>query len=350
MIVVELKWFHHFFFASAQVSFHQRPGSSSFSVILAINLHDSIKCVSANVSGMFTKEAAHVRIYEETTKMYGVHSMRKLLFFDIDGTLAYPQQEPTPSTVEAIRRARKMGHLAFISTGRTIDSIPKAISRIGFDGGIFSAGGQIAIGHTVFFHFHMEDTLLKQLLLRLRSLPVLYVLETADGRFHSENAQEVLRHVDLSIVSDGSKKLTTEILFDSAMRPMSEYRGQPVFKIAYHCPKGALAQQLHDELADLAKLVDYDNLLDLPISVGEISDPAVNKGRAIRELCRHFGMNNADCIAFGDSMNDEEMLQTAGVGVAMGNASEQLKALADMVCDRCECDGIAKALEELNLI
>lgn len=196
MIVVELKWFHHFFFASAQVSFHQRPGSSSFSVIMAINLHDSIKCVSANVSGMFTKEAAHVRIYEETTKMYGVHSMRKLLFFDIDGTLAYPQQEPTPSTVEAIRRARKMGHMAFISTGRTIDSIPEAISRIGFDGGIFSAGGQIRIGQNVLFHFHMEDTLLKQVLLRLRALPVLYVLETADGRFHSENAHEVLRHAD----------------------------------------------------------------------------------------------------------------------------------------------------------
>ena len=100
--------------------------------------------------------------------------MRKLLFFDIDGTLAYPQQEPAPSTVEAIRRARKMGHMAFISTGRTIDSIPEAISRIGFDGGIFSAGGQIAIGHTVFFHFHMEDTLLKQLLLRLRALPALH--------------------------------------------------------------------------------------------------------------------------------------------------------------------------------
>lgn len=123
---------------------------------------------------MFTKEAAHVRIYAETTKMYGVHSIRKLLFFDIDGTLAYPQQEPDPSSVEAIRQARKMGHLAFISTGRTIDSIPEAISRIGFDGGIFSAGGQIAIGHTVFFHFHMEDTLLKQLLLRLRALPALH--------------------------------------------------------------------------------------------------------------------------------------------------------------------------------
>lgn len=48
-------------------------------------------------------------------------------------------------------------------------------------------------------------------------------------------------------------------------------------------------------------------------------------------------------------MNDAEMLQTADVGVAMGNASEQVKALADMVCDRCECDGIAKALKALNL-
>ena len=134
------------------------------------------------------------------------------------------------------------------------------------------------------------------------------------------------------------------------MRPMSEYRGQAVFKIAYHCPKGDTARQLFAELNGLAKLVDFDDLLSLPISVGEISDPAVNKGRAIRELCRHFGMTANDCIAFGDSMNDAQMLQTVGIGVAMGNASDQVKALADMVCDRCECDGIAKALTALHVI
>lgn len=276
--------------------------------------------------------------------------MKKLLFFDIDGTLAYPQQEPPVSAVEAIRQARRNGHMAFISTGRTIDSIPAAISRIGFDGGIFSAGGQIAIGQTVLFDFHMEKILLQKLLLRLRTMPVLYALETADGRFHSENASEVLRQTDLSGFCDRALKLTREILFDPAMRPMSEYRGQAVFKIAYHCPKGDTARRLSAELNGLAKLVDYDNLLELPISVGEISDPAVNKGRAIRALCRHLGLTTADCIAFGDSMNDAEMLQAAGIGVAMGNASDQVKVVADMVCDRCECDGIAKAFKNLNLI
>ena len=276
--------------------------------------------------------------------------MKKLLFFDIDGTLAYPQQQPPASTVEAICQARHNGHMAFISTGRTIDSIPEAVSRIGFDGGIFSAGGQVAIGDTVLFHFHMEDVLLQQILLRLRTMPVFFALETADGRFHSENADEILRLTNLTEISESAMKLTKEILYDPNMRPMSEYVGQPVFKIAYHCPKGAASEYLSSELQNLAKLVNYDNLLDLPISVGEISDPSVNKGRALRELCRHLGMTTDDCIAFGDSMNDVEMLQTAGIGVSMGNASDHVKALADMVCDRCECDGIAKALKKLHII
>jgi Cof subfamily protein (haloacid dehalogenase superfamily) len=240
--------------------------------------------------------------------------------------------------------------MAFISTGRTIDSIPEAVSHIGFDGGIFSAGGQVAIGDAVLYRFHMEDSLLQELLVRLRSMPVFYALETADGRFHSENAKEILAWTDLSGISDSAMKLTNEILFDPEMRPMSEYSGQPVFKIAYHCPKGTAHARLSAELEGVAKLVDYDNLLELPISVGEISDPTVNKGNAIRALCRHLGMTTDCCIAFGDSTNDSEMLQTVGIGVAMGNAPDAVKALADMVCDRCECDGIAKALKALHVI
>ena len=135
-------------------------------------------------------------------ELQGVHGVKKLLFFDIDGTLAYPQQEPPVSAVEAIRQARHRGHMAFISTGRTIDSIPEAVSRIGFDGGISSAGGQVSIDDSVIYRFHMEDSLLQELLVRLRSMPVLYALETADGRFHSENADEILQLSDLSGISE----------------------------------------------------------------------------------------------------------------------------------------------------
>ena len=75
--------------------------------------------------------------------------MPKLLFFDIDGTLAYPLREPPRSATVAIREARSKGHKAFISTGRTHDSIPPAVAEIGFDGGIFSAGGIVVLGDQI---------------------------------------------------------------------------------------------------------------------------------------------------------------------------------------------------------
>lgn len=274
--------------------------------------------------------------------------MKKILFFDIDGTLAYPRQAPSPATVDAIRQARKNGHMAFISTGRTSDSIPEAVARIGFDGGIFSAGGEIHLPHATLTHCIREDVLAR-ILACLKRHPVFYALETADGRFHSENAREMLLQTDMTGIRGEALSLTEEILFDAAMRPMSEYRQQGVFKITYHCPKDT-APLLSAELAGIAKTVAFGDFPELPMALGEISDPTVNKGRAIQDICRYFSMSTGDCIAFGDSMNDVEMLEAAGIGVAMGNAAPQVKAQADMVCDRCECDGVAKALRELKLI
>ena len=59
--------------------------------------------------------------------------MGRFIFFDIDGTLAHPGQAPSESTVKSIQTARRNGHKVFISTGRTMDSIPTPIATIGFD-------------------------------------------------------------------------------------------------------------------------------------------------------------------------------------------------------------------------
>lgn len=276
--------------------------------------------------------------------------MKKILFFDIDGTLAYPRQDPSPATVEAIRQARKKGHYAFISTGRTSDSIPEAVRRIGFDGGIFSAGGEIRVKDGVLAMHCMERDILAKVIACLEKYPVLYVLETAEGRFCRENARAVLALTDMTGIGSGDWALTEGILFDPGMKPMAQYRGQGVFKIAYYCPKDNTAVRFCEELAGTAKVVAFSDFPALPISLGEISDPNVNKGRAVAEICRHFHMSTDDSIAFGDSMNDAEMLEAAGLGIAMGNAAPQVKALADRVCGCCEEDGVARALQELNLI
>ena len=71
---------------------------------------------------------------------------KNLLFFDIDGTLACPGQNPSERTVSAIRRARAKGHKVFLGTGRSKASVPEAVWEIGFDGGIYSAGGHVEAG------------------------------------------------------------------------------------------------------------------------------------------------------------------------------------------------------------
>ena len=74
------------------------------------------------------------------------------------------------------------------------------------------------------------------------------------------------------------------------------------------------------------------------------------KENGIRALCAAIGITPEETIAFGDAENDLEMLQLAGIGVAMGNALPQVRACADMVTDTVENDGIAHALQKLKLI
>lgn len=276
--------------------------------------------------------------------------MKKILFFDIDGTLAYPRSIPTPETVSAIRQARKNGHKAFLSTGRTIDSIPPAVAKIGFDGGIFSAGGIVMLGKTVLAQHFMNSQTAQAVISLLTQKSVLYTLETADGRFNSDHAPHVLSESNMNGVSEEMQRFTTEILFDPTTRPLSEYKGQPIFKIAYYSATPSISAQLTDSLMNVAKVVQFDNIPGLPITIGEISDPAVNKAAAMLDICNHFGMTSSDCIAFGDSMNDAEILAAAGLGVAMGNAEHSLKEIADTVCESCEENGIAKFLYKLGLI
>ena len=85
-------------------------------------------------------------------------------------------------------------------------------------------------------------------------------------------------------------------------------------------------------------------------AVVDLMSRSGGKENGIRALCAAIGITTEETIAFGDADNDLEMLQLAGIGVAMGNALPQVRACADMVTDTVENDGIAHALQKLKLI
>ena len=95
--------------------------------------------------------------------------------------------------------------------------------------------------------------------------------------------------------------------------------------------------------------------LRLPLFAGKHGADVLEKGHSkadgLRLLAKYFGEDPSlkNSVAFGDSMNDIEIIQAAGTGVAMGNAVEELKACADLVTDSIEKDGIWNACSQLGL-
>ena len=136
-------------------------------------------------------------------------------------------------------------------------------------------------------------------------------------------------------------------IVDQKRRP----EGDPVYKIIFLAESYAQVEQVARRLNAAATLVYFSSLFPgIPSFTGEISNLNINKSTALTRVCQYLGVDTDDCIAFGDSMNDVEILQAAGIGIAMGNADACVKEIADQVCESCDEDGIAKALAKMNLI
>lgn len=269
--------------------------------------------------------------------------MGKLLFFDIDGTLILPDRPPRPAVIQAIRAARAKGNKVFLSTGRLESAVPDQVRAIGFDGGIYSAGGRVVVGDEIILDLALTPKLLRRITEILEENDIFYILEAGTGPYSGQSWQ---RYPYLTRESYASIKSRLDLL-----EPEEKPAGDPIYKMVFIAPSSDVVRPFIERLGEAAKVVVYSDPTDCgsPLPSGEITDPEIHKGRALLQICRHLGADPEDCIAFGDSMNDAEILRAAGLGIAVGNADEELKRIADKVCGSFAEDGIARALEEMGL-
>ena len=130
---------------------------------------------------------------------------------------------------------------------------------------------------------------------------------------------------------------------------MGEYRGEPIYKIVFMAKNEG---DLRRPMEILGNAFDFciQGTDQCGMVNGELINKAFNKGLAVQRLCAHLGMDVKNSIAYGDSMNDLEMLQAAGVGICMGNGSQALKQAADEVCPPVLEDGLYRSFLQHGLI
>lgn len=272
--------------------------------------------------------------------------MPKLLFFDIDGTLCMPGKAPSPRTVEAIQKARANGHKVFLSTGRNITGIPKAVNDIGFDGYITNAGACAQVGDDILLDLPLPRQLLKETLKLLYANDVCFALQS-DRDNYTDNDQNAAVTATLDPVTASHIGIFMNVL------KLNDIKANPdaaCYKICFVAPSSEHWERIRPQIEQWYDITLFDNLFPTGrIVSGEFNRKGTDKGRALNVLCAHFGQTAEDAIAFGDSTNDSAMLIAAGVGYAMENAQEEVKAIADAICPHCNEDGVAKTLEGLGL-
>lgn len=274
---------------------------------------------------------------------------QKLIFLDIDGTLTEPGKNiPPASAVEAVCRARKNGHKVVLCSGRNYGLLSPLL-QFGFDGFISSAGGYIEYGGHIVYDCPMTRAQQDRVLKVLQENGVYYIIETRNHSYSDESFKEFLKNCIRSDATSELLRWQKHIESDQFTRPMTEYHLEPIYKAVFMSPGMDRLQNPIQCLQDEFHFCIQDENAHSIIN-GDLINKAFDKGTAVQRLCGHLDIAQKDTIAFGDSMNDLEMLQTAALGICMENGSMELKRLADEICSPFNEDGLYKSFEKLNLI
>lgn len=261
----------------------------------------------------------------------------KLGFFDIDGTLISRDLRVSSRLPAALEQLRANGHKAFISSGRTkVLAHDPLLSGIEFDGVVSGCGSLIEYRGDVLFYKTVPTDLAVMALDVFKKNKVLPILEGKDFIYFDEDNALPL----VPFRPDLKRNLNDKLL------PLKSNFGKWEFS-KFSCLTAPNISNVTDCIASLEKYFDFQIHNS---AVFEMVSKGVNKGSAIKVICEKFGIDLADTFAIGDSINDLDMLKTAGTAIAMANAPDEVKAVADYVTGLAEEDGIANALKHFKLI
>ena len=274
---------------------------------------------------------------------------RKLIFLDIDGTLVAALSSPTPQVREAIRQARSQGHLVFLCTGRNLPIIGPDILDVGFDGIIASAGGYVSAGDQVLFDSLLPEELVQECLTVFHNHGMFCRIETSEGIYTDPQMEALLCSASPDPANSELIRMQKEIESGINIQKYERYPRNGAYKLCFTSTNLDNVREARRFLGDRFEFVVHPYGNSTACFNGEIIPKGIDKGTGIELVCRHFGADLKDTIAFGDSMNDAAMLERAGLSVAMGNACDELKALADVVCEDVAHDGVYQEFHRMGL-
>lgn len=266
--------------------------------------------------------------------------MRKLIFFDIDGTLVTDNSNHRiipESTRDALNRLRQKGHLCFINTGRSLSEIDQPILDLTMDGFVCGCGTGIFYHGETLFHHTIPIDLGSRILHDLEDCRLEWLLEGTHNVYYS------------------TKAYTTRIReFQEEHRlafPQSFYLINPVEARDLSFDKFCICLREDSNLSRFMDKYKMDlDFIDRGNGFYEVIPCGCSKASGIQFLMKYFDIPWEDTISIGDSTNDLPMLEYAATSIAMGGSRQIVCDASNFVTDPILNDGLRNAFLHLHLI
>lgn len=256
--------------------------------------------------------------------------MIKMIFFDIDGTLIeMGKKQMTPRMEETLIQLKEKGILLCIATGRPLKEVP-SFERVQFDAYLTFNGSYCCNQEEVIYANPILPEDVEQVLRNAANRQRYVALATlhemgANGK--DTNLEEYFAHANQII---------------EVAKDFDQLRLQPVYQM--------MISASPDEYGSFTANTRNVTMTSWSTKAADIIPANGGKGAAVEKMLAYYGISPDEAMAFGDGKNDIELLQTVGMGVAMGNASDEVKRHADAVCLSVDQDGIYHYCKHQKLI
>lgn len=259
----------------------------------------------------------------------------KIVFFDIDDTLYHKDAGVVPpSAVEALAALQRRGIMTAIATGRTPGVFPKPVNDV-----IATFGMDVLVTMNGQYCLHRGEVLDAHPLPQEDMARLIALCAEKDWAY--------MQMLDDAMVVSRDDAVVRGALHDIGPYHVDAkaYLQAPVYQMNVYVDEAG-ERELHASgiLGDTYQTIRWH-----PHSV-DFLPKAASKARGIARSCAQLGIAREEVMAFGDGLNDVEMLEYAGYAVAMGNARAQTKAAADYVTTDVGDDGVYRALQALGVL
>ena len=257
----------------------------------------------------------------------------KLIALDIDGTLLNDDRVITPKTKKALTKVREAGHNVVIASGRDYAGTTVFADELDFDkyGGLLSnfngaritnyRTGEMIANHT------LDLDLTKDIISYADEIGMDFIIYY-DGKVYTND-------MDTYYLDYTAKLNDMEIVHNPNLIDEIDFKPNNILMSKDPEVIGELSKLMHDKFGHVTTQVRSTPWYY------EIMPKDISKGTSLYDIADFYDIDHADIIAFGDEMNDYSMIEMAGVGVAMANATDDLKKIADYITLSNNDDGIA---------